>query len=300
MANGGQRCAVLFADLVGSTALYERLGDETARAMVARALSELTACVHDHGGTVIKSLGDAVMASFAEAAAAMEAATAMHAGGHLLTQLFREGIAFRIGAAFGDVVREDDDLFGDIVNVAARIADRASAEKIFLNEALFLALPEAMQARVRLLEHATVKGRREAVDLYEYLWSQREATVMSRSSISQLRRAIAIELVVEHASLPAPLTLESTQLPFTIGRGEQSLLRIPQPLVSRQHAHIECRNGLLYLHDHSTNGTWLARREQTPIFLHQEQAVLDDEGRISLGDGSFAQPELVLNYRRVR
>ncbi len=300
MKNGAQRCAVLFADLVGSTALYERLGDETARAMVARALAELAACVQDQQGTVIKSLGDAVMARFASAEQAMAAAAAMHAGSHLLTQLFREAIAFRIGAAYGDVVCEEADLFGDVVNVAARIADRAGAGKILLDEALFLTLPEAMQSNVRLIEHATVKGRREVIELYEYVWSQREVTVMSRSSISQLRRAIAVELVIAHPFLAAAVTLEATQLPFTIGRAEPCSLRLVQSVVSRQHAHIECRNGLLYLHDHSTNGSWLARSGQPAVYLHNEQAVLDGEGRISFGDGSFAQPELVLHYRRER
>ena len=294
---GAAHAVMLFADLVGSTALYERLGNDAARAVVARSLSELAACVQDHRGQVIKHIGDAVMASFAEPSAAIDGARAMQAGAQLLSATFSETIAFRIGLAWGPVLISDNDVFGDTVNVAARIADLAKAGKIYLNEALYLALPELQQDAVRLVDIASVKGKSELQHLYEFIWESRDVTLLSHSSVNQMRRAITVRLQLQH--LQRCWLLESTQLPYLIGRGEQCQLQLSSPLVSRQHARIELRRGLLYVVDHSTNGTWLRRPGHDALFLHNEHCLLDGEGQFSLGDREFAEPKLVLQYREM-
>ena len=297
MTSAATHAAIVFADLVGSTALYERLGNDAARAIVARAMKELAACVHDHRGVVIKHIGDAVMACFPEPADAAEAARAMQAGAQLLSATFSEPIAFRLGLAWGAVLHTDNDIFGDTVNVAARLADLAKAGKIYLNEALYLALPDLLQEAVRLVDIATVKGKSELQHLYEFIWESRDVTLLSHSSVNQMRRAITVRLQLQH--LDQRQLLESTQLPFLLGRGEQCQMQLASPLVSRQHARIELRRGLLYLVDHSTNGTWLRRPGHDPLFLHNEHCLLDGEGQFSLGDREFAEPQLVLQYREM-
>jgi adenylate cyclase len=297
MAEQSVSASVLFCDLVGSTKLYERVGNDAARAIVAQVFAELTSCVTEHNGSVVKTLGDAVMAVFPWVEDAVDAAASMQTAGQLLSIRFAETIAFRIGIDFGPVILADGDLFGDCVNTAARIADAAHAGKIYLGEATYLALPELAHAAVRLVDVATIKGKKDPVGLYEYVWESRDVTQLSRSSATQLRRTLEQHLEIGWQQIR--ITLSSEQCPFEIGRGEQCQLAVPLPTVSRQHARVEFRRGLFYLVDFSTNGTWVARPLHAPLYLHNEQLVLEGEGQISLGAASFNNPDLLLHYRLV-
>lgn len=295
MAEPSVSAAVMFCDIVGSTNLYERVGNDTARAIVAQVLRELVACVVEHNGSVVKTLGDAVMAVFPWADDAVTAAVAMQAGGQLLSVQFGEPVTFRIGIDFGSVILSEGDLFGDVVNTTARVADVAHAGKIYLGEAAYLMLADAGKMHIRLVDVATLKGKKDPSDLYEYVWETRDVTQLSRSSAHQLRRTLEQHLQLDWQG--QCFVLGPDDCPFAIGRAEQCQLAVPSLMVSRQHALIEYRRGLFYLIDHSTNGSWIAKPAATPIFLHNQEMVLDGEGQISLGIGSFAEQELLLHYQ---
>ena len=119
-----EQLAVLFADVSGSTQMYETLGDVRARAIVARCVADMTAATRRHGGALIKTIGDEVMTTFPNAADAAEAACEMQ---ETITGQMVEGrpLAIRIGFHFGPVLSEETDVFGDAVNLAARLANEA-------------------------------------------------------------------------------------------------------------------------------------------------------------------------------
>lgn len=129
--------AILFTDLQASTALYDRVGDLKALELVRRHFELLTEVVRSERGSIVKTIGDAVMAVFGEADRAVAAAARMHAAVASLS----EEIALKIGVHAGSCVaiRSNDmlDYFGRTVNVAARVQGVAGGGETVVTEAVW-------------------------------------------------------------------------------------------------------------------------------------------------------------------
>ncbi len=120
----------LFTDVVGSTALLDRLGDHVAHAFRRRHFALLRGAIYDHAGTEVKSLGDGLMVRFTEAGAAVACAVAMQRA----VAACGDPIALRIGIDMGEAVREQDDFFGRPVIVARRLCDVAQGRQVVVSE----------------------------------------------------------------------------------------------------------------------------------------------------------------------
>jgi class 3 adenylate cyclase len=136
---GVSQVALLFSDLQGSTALYERVGDAVAFNMVREHFALLASIVRDHDGAVVKTIGDAVMASFGDPANAVKAALAMQAR---IANFGEEGheLVLKLGVHVGPsvVVNLNDrlDYFGSTVNMAARLQGQSEGGDIVLSRAV--------------------------------------------------------------------------------------------------------------------------------------------------------------------
>jgi len=141
---GIRQVTFLFTDLKGSTALYERLGDLNAYALVREHFALLDAAAHQHAGSIVKTIGDAVMAAFSRPADCIAAAL------HILQMIGRfnrehgqPAIILKMGAHCGPSIavtlNENLDYFGQTVNIAARVQSFADAGEICLTEALYTA-----------------------------------------------------------------------------------------------------------------------------------------------------------------
>jgi class 3 adenylate cyclase len=115
--------AILFADVVGSTQLYDKFGDTKASETVARCLDVMKDATHQFKGTVIKTIGDEVMATFPTVDEAMGAATQMQT--RISSGEDEIKVSIRIGCHFGPVVQEQNDIFGAAVHTANRITSQA-------------------------------------------------------------------------------------------------------------------------------------------------------------------------------
>ncbi len=128
---GVSQVALLFSDLQGSTALYERVGDSVAYNMVRDHFALLAAIVRDHDGAVVKTIGDAVMASFGDPAHAVRAALAMQKA------IADHDLVVKLGVHAGPsvVVTLNDrlDYFGSTVNMAARLQGQSDGGDIVLS-----------------------------------------------------------------------------------------------------------------------------------------------------------------------
>src|SRR5258706_2065804 len=121
---------VLFADLRGSTALYETLGNTEATSVVTQSVALIARVVENRGGVVVKTLGDGLMAMFDNPVSAVQAADEMHdslerIGTRPPANQPRPALKLQVGLAQGEVVEMAGDYFGDAVNVAARLLDHA-------------------------------------------------------------------------------------------------------------------------------------------------------------------------------
>ncbi len=170
MSQQTESLAILFADISGSTMLYETLGNRLARELVVRCLGMMTARLAAHHGTLIKTIGDELMCSFPSAETALRAACEMQDAVESGKPGGATPMYIRIGFNYGEVLREDDDVHGDVVNVAARITEVARARQILATHAAIEALPPELRHRARYIRRARIKGRQAALDLFQIGW----------------------------------------------------------------------------------------------------------------------------------
>src|SRR5580693_5761202 len=172
--------AIVFADVVGSTRLYESLGEVRARDMVSICIEVMRTATEQHQGTVIKTMGDEIMATFADADQALNAASQMQQQISRHSQLKVEGqpVSLRIGCHFGPVVLENRDVFGATVHTANRMTSQAKAGQIITTAATVELLSPEWRAAVRQIDIATMRGASSEVTLYEVLWQTEDVTSM--------------------------------------------------------------------------------------------------------------------------
>jgi adenylate cyclase len=275
--------AILFADVVGSTRLYELMGDLRARDMVAICIDVMRTATEQHQGTVIKTMGDEVMATFADADQALNAASQMQQQISRHSQLKVEGqpVALRIGCHFGPVVLENRDVFGATVHTANRMTSQAKAMQIMTTAAVVERLAPQWRAAVRQVDVATLKGQGNEVALYEVLWQTEDVTSMipaigmGNQNLPHLRLRLQCQ--------DREFVLDEQHPTVAIGRAEDNDLIVKGNLISRLHARIEINRHKFVLIDQSTNGTFVQSQDGDEAFVRRDSVQIKGKGMIGLG-----------------
>jgi class 3 adenylate cyclase len=273
---------VLFADVSRSTQLYETLGDHTAQGLVATCLTALSTVTNHHGGTVVKTIGDEIMCTFPDATLALEAAQAMQRAIEHLPEVSKLGLAplsIRIGFHLGTIVHRQSDVFGDAVNVAARIVALAKPRQILTTEPTVNTLLEDVRAMVRCIDRTTVKGKSGEFDIYEAIWDTMEMTFMATRPVASHLRQARLRLW----SAGTLIEIDHRRPFASLGRHSDNEIVVPEAFASRLHCRVEYRRGKFVLVDQSTNGTYVAVHGSGSVFLHREEMVLEGSGVIGLG-----------------
>lgn len=272
--------AVFFVDVSESTRLYENVGDATAQAAIERCISVFKDQTKVNGGRVIKTIGDEVMAIFPSASAAADAAIEMQNAIDALPPVANFKLGVRIGFHFGPVVEREGDVFGDTVNLAARLARLASKGQIMSSHETVDRLTPTQKAVSRRLYSIEVKGKANDVDLYELLWRQGgDQTTLAEQRSAVRPRQLRLRLQY----LGKELVLEGAKRSATLGRDNESDLVVIDRMASRTHGKIECRLGKFVFADHSANGTYVCLDGQPEVVLRREEIVLSGHGWIAFG-----------------
>ena len=270
---------VLFADVSGSTRLYEKLGDKEALHAVERCINRMTRATEQFKGRVIKTIGDEVMAVFDTAEAGMDAASSMQQRVDDLPPVRGIKLAIRVGFHFGPAIEEAKDVFGDTVNTASRMAGLAKAGQIITTAETVAALPALLQQSTREIDALSVKGKAEDVRVCEVLWQESDDLTMKSASVAPA--TAATRLTVSHAG--EVQVLDPSHGAFSLGRDAASDIIINDRRASRSHARIERRRDKFVLIDQSTNGTYVAFDGEAEFALKREEVILRGKGRISFG-----------------
>jgi len=285
--------AVLFLDVTDSTRIYESLGDARALALINELFGRLDKVVARHGGSVVKKLGDGMVCAFPDPGSAFHAACDM--------QMAAQGsgperLTIRVGFTFGPVVLSGGDVFGDTVNVCARLVALANAEQVLTTQQTVEALPEALHSRCRQMFPIRVRGRHEEIIASNVLWrSDPDLTEINyiRGNITRER-----EMVLKLAHQGEMRVLRSGGPGMRIGRDKDNDLVIASHFASRVHARVFARDGHFVLADQSSNGTYLlADGNSAEILLRREEAVLGDRGWIGLGNSAARHGDHTLRFR---
>jgi adenylate cyclase len=288
--------AVLFADITGSTRLYEKLGNARARECVGLCLDIMRKSALGCGGRVVQSIGDEVMCVFPTALAATLAAAEMQSLVEKQQPVSGQRLQIHVGLQFGPVLDEGKYIFGDCVNVAARMVKLAKPSQIIAAGECVDALTEPMKEKIRVLDKLHVKGREQEVDVYEILWQQSEEltyTYKPRKSPSPPQQP-RVQLRLKHGGKELILDRDRERISF--GRESTSDIVIADHTASREHARIERRRDKFVLVDVSSNGTFVTFRGVPEMAVKREEIVLHGRGSISFGHPYSADPTEVAEF----
>ena len=295
MAPKTTNMAIVFADIAGSTKLYDTLGDQVARAKVAETLETISNVVKGHGGTVIKTIGDEVMCTFPTAEDAASACCEMHESLDEVNANIEDTtiIAIRIGMHFGPAIMEGGDVFGDAVNLAARMAAQAKANQIITTLTTVDMLSPVMRASTRFIDHAPIKGKQEEIDIYELIWQEEDVTRMATGMLDA-KKTPEVRLRLNYQD--SEVVLNKQRSSVMMGRSRDCDLPINEKLASRQHVRIELRRDKFFIIDQSTNGTHVRTESGEYAFLRREEMPITGSGNISLGKGFNENPTELVTF----
>lgn len=280
---------VVFADLTGSTGVFEALGNERATKAITKLTQWISTVCESHAGRVVKTLGDGVLAVFPDALGAVDAVVELQ---RVHMQRISEWPAalrmhLQVGLACGEVVVVDGDCYGDAVNVASRLSDLSGAEQIWATDTVVkqVRVP-GPGVRFRSLGPINIRGKVESQVIFRIEWREDVRT-------EYLTTPAALEMVQPQGSGEGQIQLSwldqqqgfaSSQLPIYLGRAPEAEFIVNEQRVSRLHCGIEWRNGVFVLTDLSSFGTWVRfTGSQTSQALRRAECVLHGSGEIALG-----------------
>lgn len=276
---------VLFADLVGSTQLYERVGDNSAFELVDRCLRQIRSEIEQRHGTVIKHTGDGLMAIFDDPDCAAGAAIAMHLRLRE-SPLHSQRLGVRVGFHSGPVIVSGSDVFGETVNFASRLAELAAPGRALTTADSWRRLSDDWRRQLHEVVPRVLRGASRPLQLFELRCeSMGDVTVLQDGRAAgeadhELKLFLNEQALVVNAARPVA----------RLGRDPAADLRVVDNRTSRQHAQIELRGDKFVLIDRSTNGTFVAIDGEKEFMLSREEAVFRGQGHIALGSSCTDNP----------
>jgi len=280
---------VLFADVSGSTKLYETVGDAQAHAAVELCVRLFSALTQQHGGRVVKTIGDEVMSVFPDASPAAYAARDIQLGMQDMAPVDKVRLGVRVGMHHGPLVEREGDVFGDTVNLAARLTEMASKGQIITSLETVDRLAPVQKMDARRLYSIPVKGREREVEICELMWTDTDDATQVVASHVATDAGDALRLVYR----TRVVVVGPERRSVVLGRDATTDLVVADRMASRAHCEIEQRQDKFVLCDRSANGTYLSIDGDREIVLRREEALLRGHGFITLGQSRATATEFV-------
>lgn len=288
---------VLFADVSGSTRLYEQFGDKIARADVAVCLEILTQAANEMGGEILKSIGDEIMCLFPNPVKAALAATNMQTELREASEdgRFQSGtLRIKIGWHFGPAFQEHGDLLGEAPDVAQQIIKLAKADEVLTSGQALAKLPPELRMTAHRINRIRAEGSGEEIDVYVLPWEEGEDVTRMSDGIAP-QEAPESKLVLEHDGRTYKLDEARGQL--RVGRAANNDLIVDGKYTSRHHAVLIARHGRFHLRDESVNGTVIVGDDGRETKLRREEGMLSGSGTIGFGGPPEDDPPAAVRFR---
>ena len=288
---------ILFADVSGSTRLFETKGDVEARRLIASVLDALSVICVQHGGRVIKTIGDEIMGTLPSAMAGVMSACDMQRKLSRDINFLRENLAVRIGFHHGNALEENDDVFGDAVNVAARMTSLAKREQIVTTAATVNGLSGPRFPETRGLGRARVSGKLLPIEIVDVVWQEDTSGMTMVQSTIRMGdvAAVGAKITLRHRGRVIELTENSE--PFMMGREASNGLQVEADWVSRTHAQVEYKRGHFVITDRSTNATYVTVGQEPELRLHRDEVHLRGSGTISMGQAAALNTHDLIHFK---
>ena len=256
--------AVMFTDIKGSTSYFEKHGDIAGLLMVSECNDKLRAAVERHGGHLIKTIGDAIMASFDDCAAAVQAAVDMQCALRDFNRdkAAEDRVSIRVGLNYGTGIVKSNDVFGDVVNVASRVESAAHPDQIVISGSVNQRITGAGLFQVRHLGRYSLKGKEGEFDLFEVLWNKDQAmhAPVGHTMVAATGKASPVGTTFKLIHLRREGEGSEHELRngvLTVGSGEADLRLSGDPQLAPLHARFFVEKTRLYVEDVSKRGVFV-------------------------------------------
>lgn len=286
--------AVMFADIAGTNALYQALGDIQALALITRALVAMEQQVFEHRGQVIKTVGQEMLCLFQECNSAATAAIAMQQRMEHFAVEAGRALTMRIGLLSGPLIEDHGDVFGDAVNMAARLVKLANPGQIITDGQTVSCMRSALRRRARQIDRLRVKGKRSETEIVEVGWRRDSGDPFTTEQGMLLDRSRTARMVLRFGG--EEIVVDGARASFTVGRDESNDLPISSSKASRQHARIEWRRDKFVLFDHSTNGTYVTLDREPEMMIKHESMLLHGSGVLSIGQAASPRDQGLIEF----
>ncbi|MGI9357508.1 MAG: adenylate/guanylate cyclase domain-containing protein [Rhizobiaceae bacterium] len=270
---------VLLADVTGSTALYSRVGDVEALAAISAYVESVKSIITRHNGEFIHSRGDDILSIY------LDPTDALAATRDMLKVRSESGLTLHAGLHFGAVVRTDDDIYGDTVNIAARLSTTANTDEVLISSSFADLEDGKFKEELRFINHVDFKGKDEPMAVYTLRPVLVNATKTQIGAQTQFNDplpnakeiGVSVELILNGKSYFC-----SDNETMILGRADHCEVLDPSPWVSREHAVIEVKGDKVNLTDRSSGSTYVKMGDGHEVSIVRQSIMLAGSGIISL------------------
>ncbi len=293
----GADYAILLADVVGSTKLYERVGDSEASKLIFECVERMQQVAQNNGGVFVRSKGDDALCLFKDVEPAIATAS------EIVEQVMLGSVSVHAGLHWGTAVWRGDEVFGGAINTAARLADRANENEVLISETFVERLPKAHGVELRAMGQMVLRGAKEPHDVHALVMPNQDmltrqifpADAPGADSAQILKRATRVKLSMGDWNLEIAEGAD-----VSIGRSRHCDLVIPTDVVSRVHASITVNHGIVEFADRSSGGSTVKFDNGGDFFLRRQSVSLLGSGQIMLGDAkkNGDLPEITFDVSR--
>lgn len=270
--------AILLCDVSGSTPLYEQHGDERASQMVHDCVEGMLEIANRRGGEFVRTKGDDVLCLFENADRALIAAK------EILDYGTAGSVSVHGGLHYGTVLWRGTELFGGAVNVAARLSGRSKDNEVLLSSTFVDKIAPSQASELRPMGEMTLKGTEVPTEIYALLAPDEDGMtrlVAQPEMLNLKRRATETGVVVTLRFDGKTHTLREGE-EIKIGRSPECTIVIAEPWISRVHATMTVRGGLVEFTDRSAGGCSLTFGSTIDFFIRRQTVALTGEGSIEM------------------
>jgi adenylate cyclase len=305
MSNTQLRIVVLYADVSGSTRLYEKFGDDIAHADVHTCIDILSNVVDQHDGKKIKTIGDEIMCSFYSPEKAAQAAIQMNRDLKDASEAgrFQSGeVHVKMGWHYGNGMYRDDDIIGEAPIIAQQIIGMAKRDEILTTQKSIDELSPILKCTAKFIDRVEAEDGSGDIDVYSLPWDEEdsdETVVVSGAESHDITLGLMHKgLILRYKDQQVEMDQHNTHC--HIGSGVDNELVVRGEYTSRHHAEIFYRHGRFHLSDMSTNGTGIIHEGDDFVRLHREERMLSGTGTICFGGEPNADPDAAVEYECIK
>lgn len=286
---------VIFIELTCVNGKHERLGKINVENRIREAMTILIKNIEEHGGKVVKTTQEQILAIYTQRKKAVQSACQMQKLISHNQKFYVIGLSLKIGAHYGDANVSRDSISGEVIAVARKLREVARPSQIVITKDIQSDIPVSLGLELKKCGAIRLRDQVKKTDLFEVLWnsSEESQTCVLEGNVARHEKMMILRYKGKNYQLG------KDRNSYLIGRGNQNDLIIEHPSISRAHAQIKYANGIFKLIDQSSNGTFLELDGRSEMKIHKSELILENTGIISLGQEIGAISDEMIHFEVV-